>query len=118
MNPTKIDAVTAEFPACPVNGTALLTPITSWAEMYRETQTTGVEFSELWDDSVHEGAAYFFRWLGEPRATVLVIWENDHLTFVECRKAGDVVLSEAESAPIFAEIARAFAGANFARGRR
>lgn len=109
-------AINGGFPVLPVAGSKLLVPIVSWKEMYRETQATGVEFDEFWDESVREGVAYFFRWLGEPRATVLVIWNRDRLTHVECRKLGDVLLSEGEMAPVNAELARLFADANPVHG--
>lgn len=113
MNPKNRDcAITDSFPVPPVTGSKLLVPIVSWEEMYRETQATGVEFDEFWDESVHEGVAYFFRWLGNPRATALVIWDRDRVTRVECRKAGDVLLSESEMVPVNAELARLFADAN------
>jgi len=109
-------AVTGTFPEPPVGGSRLLAPITSWEEMYRESQATGVDFDEFWDESIQEGIAYFFRWLGEPRATVLVIWDRNRLSHVECRKAGDRVLSEGEMAPVNTELARLFSDARFARG--
>jgi hypothetical protein len=52
----------------PIPGTERLVPITSWPEMYIETEATKVEFDLFWYDCVLDGVAYFFRWLGEPRA--------------------------------------------------
>ncbi len=105
------------FPAPPVVGSDLLVPITSWPEMHLETEVTDVEFELFWYDSVNDGAAYFFRWLGEPRSTVLIVWNDDGPTHIECRKMGDVLASDAESAPIITEIARLFGGTNFGRDR-
>jgi hypothetical protein len=64
------------FPSPPIPGTKRLVPITSWPEMYDETTTTKVEFDQSWYDSVVDGVAYFFRRLGEPRATVLIVWDE------------------------------------------
>lgn len=85
--------------------------------MFREETTTGVEFDAFWHESVEQGVAYFFRWLGEPRSTVLVVWDKEGLTHVECRKTGDLYLSTAESMPIIAELGRAFRSAGFASAR-
>ena len=101
------------FPACPVEATERLKPITSWTEIYREAGTTGVEFEEFWDQAVHDGVAYFFSWLGRPRATVLVVWEAGRLTHVECRREGDVQLSVEEAGPIVWEVVHAFQRAGF-----
>jgi hypothetical protein len=110
--------IDGKFPTPPVPGSKILTPITSWEEMYHETLVTGFKFDEFWDESIHEGVAYFFRWLGNPRATVLVIWESDRLTHVEGLKAGGTLLSEAEMVQVNAELARAFAHTSFERGNQ
>lgn len=68
----------------------------------------GVEFDLFWYESVTEGVAYFFRWLSDPRCTVLVVWDNDGPTYVECRKSGDILLSDNESAPILSKVIEAF----------
>ena len=96
------------FPDPPVAGSEQLVPIRTWREMFDEAAITGVEFDEFWNDSVMEGAAYFFRWLGEPRATVLVVWDDSGPEHIECRKAGDEELSEKESEPVIAEVRRLF----------
>ena len=57
------------FPPPPIPGNELLIPITSWEAMYAETRVTGVEFEQFWFDSVQDGVAYFFSWLGDPRAS-------------------------------------------------
>lgn len=98
----------AVFPAPPIARSTLLVPIPSWAEMYWETQMTRVEFDLFWYDSVNDGVAYFFRWLGEPRCTVLVVWNDAGPTHIECRKVGDELASELEAALIVAEIKRLF----------
>jgi hypothetical protein len=76
--------------------------------MYGETTVTGVEFDAHWYESVEAGVAYFFRWMGEPRSTVLAIWDDRGLTHVECRKTGDLLLTSKESTPIVAHVTRAF----------
>jgi hypothetical protein len=106
-----------DFPTPPVVGSELLLPITSWHEMHRETEVTKVEFDLFWYDSVNDGVAYFFRWLGEPRATVLVVWNGNGPTQIECRKIGDLLASDAESAPILAEVSQMFRSAGFGRDR-
>jgi len=106
---------TGIFPSPPVRGGELLVPITSWPKMHRETQTTKVEFDLFWYDSVTDGVAYFFRWLGEPRSTVLVVWNDEGPTHIECRKIGDVLVSAQESASITAEVTAAFRAAGYWR---
>ena len=106
-----------DFPTPPVVGSELLVPITSWHEMHRETEAAKVEFDLFWYDSVNNGAAYFFRWLGEPRSTVLVVWNDDGPTHIECRKVGDLLASDAESATIIAEVTQMFRSASFGRDR-
>jgi hypothetical protein len=107
---TQVDGA---FPPPPVAGTPLLDPIASWAEMHAETKMTGVEFDAVWYDNVEEGVAYFFRWIGEPRATVLVVWDHTGVTFIECRKTGDLLVSESESKRIRDEVIRTFGDAGF-----
>ncbi|MDZ4157720.1 MAG: hypothetical protein U1E09_14290 [Methylococcales bacterium] len=113
----KIDAQDAEangtFPPAPVEGSAHIAPIRSWAEMFQETQITGVEFEEFWYESVEEGVAYFFSWLGNPRCTVLVVWDEKEPTCIECRKVGDQLVTEIEGAPIHAEVTQLFRSAGF-----
>lgn len=101
------------FRPSPIAVSKLLKPITSWAEMHRETKAMAVEFDLFWNDSITEGVAYFFRWLGEPRATVLVVWMDTGPTHIECRKAGDVMLSKAEAVPVVAEVKRLFHKAGY-----
>ena len=108
----------ATFPSPPIAASELLAPITSWPEMFREETITGVEFDAFWYQSVEEGVAYFFRWLGEPRSTVLAIWDGEGFTHVECRKSGDLPLSTAESMPIIEEIARAIRNGGFDSTKR
>lgn len=105
----------AVFPPAPVGASDFLVPITSWPEMFRETEATGVEFDLFWYDKVEEGVAYFFSWLGEPRSTVLVVWDEDGPTHIECRKGNDLLATEAESMPIIAAITHMFRGAGFWR---
>jgi hypothetical protein len=81
--------------------------------MHRETQMTKVEFDLFWYDSVLDGVAYFFRWLGEPRATVLVVWNDAMSMHIECRKSPDVLLSEEESNAIIVEVTHAFRAAGY-----
>ena len=106
----------ATFPPPPVAASELLVPITSWPEMFQETEITKVEFDLFWYESVNEGVAYFFRWLGEPRAAVLVVYTDEGPTHIECRKTGDELLSPAESEPIVAVITQLFRNAGSSHG--
>jgi hypothetical protein len=64
MKPRIADSRTDDtFPPPPVEGSELLVPITSWTEMFFETEITNVEFDEFWDNRVEEGVAYFFCWM-------------------------------------------------------
>ena len=72
-----VDIEERDFPFSANCGQRLLVPIGTWLEMLRETEITKVEFDVFWFDSVKDGVAYFFRWLGEPRSTILVVWNND-----------------------------------------
>lgn len=83
--------------------------------MYRETEITGVEFDLFWYDSVEAGAAYFFRWIGEPRFTVLVVWNDEGPAHIECRKIGDLLASATESLPIIETVTQLFRDAGFGR---
>ena len=103
------------FPPPPITGSSLLVPITSWQEMHQETEITKVEFDLFWYDRVNDGMAYFFRWLGESRSTVLVVWSAGGPTHIECRKVGDVPTSDVESMPIVAEVTYLFRSAGFWR---
>ena len=104
------------FPPSPVSARELLVPIASWPEMHQESKSTKVEFDLFWYDSVRDGVAYFFRWLGEPRCTVLVVWDDDGPTHIECRTIGDRLVAEQNCLPIIAEITQAFRDAGFWQG--
>lgn len=47
------------FPPPPVKASELLVPITTWSEMFRETEFTGIDFNEFWYDSVEDGMGLF-----------------------------------------------------------
>jgi hypothetical protein len=101
------------FPSPPVNGNDLLVPITTWVEMFRETQATGIELEEFWLEHVEVGVAYFFRWLGIPRSTVLVVWDDEGPTYIESRTLGDSLVNALESELITAEVTKSFRDAGF-----
>jgi hypothetical protein len=84
--------------------------------MLRERAVTSVEFDLFWYKAVENGVAYFFSWLGEPRSTVLVVWNDEKPTHIECRKVSDLEMSETETPPILTEITQMFRGAGFWRG--
>ena len=101
------------FPPPPVKGSKLIRPITTWPDVFREAKVTGIIVDDFWHDSVEDGVAYFFRWLGEPRATVLAIWNDVMPTHIECRKNGDLPLTLEESERIVAEVTLLFRNAGF-----
>lgn len=109
-------AVTGTFPSPPTGSSEFLIPISSWVDMFLETQVTNVEFDQFWYESIEEGVAYFFKWLGQPRSTVLVVWTDEGPTHIECRKVGDVPASDADSEPIIEEITQLFRDAGYWRG--
>lgn len=82
--------------------------------MWEEIPVTGVEFDAHWLDLVESRVAYFFRWTGTPRATVLVVWSDDEIRYVECRGQGDRKLCSTESLEIVVELHRLFVEAGFA----
>jgi hypothetical protein len=103
------DSVDKPFPPAPMSASARLRPLDSWQSIYREAQVTGIEFDAFWYEAAADGICYFFSWLGEPRSTVLVILDEERVTHVECRKVGDLLMTDAETAPILAELADSFA---------
>lgn len=113
MKRRPIDTKENTFPPSSIVASYQLTPITSWPDMFHEAKLTGIEFDSFWYESVGEGAAYFFRWLGKPRSTVLVVWEDDGPTHIECRTFGDQLASTAESEPIVAEVMSLFYEAGY-----
>ncbi len=104
------------LPLPPIAGSERLVPITSWAEMYSEIQVTGVEFDEFWYESVEEGVAYFFRWIESPRSTILVVWDSDRPTHIECRTIGDILVPDKDAEPMQAEVVHLFRSAGYWQG--
>jgi hypothetical protein len=102
-----------DFPPPPIPGNDLLIPITSWEAMYADTQVTGVVFEQFWYDSVQEGVAYFFRWQGEPRATVLIVWTDEGLTHIESRTFDDQEITGDDSKAVIASIIVQFREAGY-----
>ena len=101
------------FPACPVTGSSLLKPISCWTQMTAEFRSIEIEYDTFWDESVHDGVAYFFRWFGEPSAIVLAVFDDRNLTHVEARKIGDIELSKIEISPIMQAVIGQFASAGY-----
>jgi hypothetical protein len=109
MQPTPNDTRTdSTFPPPPIKGSRQLVPIASWHDMFREKQITGVEFDAYWYEGVEAGVVYFFSWLGSPRSTVLVVWDGQRPTHIECRTLGAAPVSDREAEPILAEITQLF----------
>lgn len=109
------DSVDVPFPPPPIEASDFLLPITSWEDMFIEMRITGVDFDAFWDESIEEGVAYFFRWVGSPRATVLVVWDDEQPTHIECRTCGDRQISDDEAQPIIDDVVRLFHEAGFWR---
>lgn len=112
-NDTRTDC---NFPPPPIKGSRRLVPITSWPEMLREKEITGVEFDEYWYEGVLAGVVFFFRWLDGPRATVLVVWDGQAPKHIECRSLGAALVSGRDAEPILAEVTRLFREAGAWRG--
>ena len=102
-----------KLPRSPIQHTASLRPLTSLAALRREEKVTGVEFPVCWLESIADDIASVFAWLGKPRATVMVIRSGRELTFIECRKHADKVLTPDEAAPIMKELFEAFRVAGY-----
>lgn len=111
----RYDKVDVPFPPPPIEATEFLTPVTSWEDMFIEMRTTSVDFDAFWDESVEDGVAYFFRWTGLPRATVLVVWDDEQPTHIECRTYGEVLLSGEQASEIVAEVVAQFCKSGFWR---
>lgn len=101
------------FPLPPIIGNTQLVPIRSWYEMYLETLVTGVEFDNFWFESVADEVAYFFRWPGNPRSTILTIWSGEKLVFIECRTLSDVLVEGEALEPIQSMVIKAFQQAGY-----
>lgn len=76
--------------------------------MYAEMQITGVEFEQFWFESVEDGVAYFFRWLVNLRATILIVWTDDGPTHIECRTLGDQEVADDESRGVISTVVMQF----------
>ena len=96
------------FPPPPVKGSKLLVPITTRAEMFCEIKVTSVQCDGFWKKNVDDGVAYFFRWMGKPRATVLVIWGHAKNIYIECRKIGNLPVTGKEFKIVYAEVIKLF----------
>jgi hypothetical protein len=99
-----------EFPVPPIPASPALQPIRRWSDMEAEARVTGVQFDAFWDACVGDEIAYFFRWLGRTRATVLVVFEADGPIFIEVRQAPDVEVAGRDAEPVLDEVLRLFHG--------
>lgn len=101
--------LTGVFPHPPIEGDRTLVPIRTWLQMHHEAKETQVEFEYFWYEHVYCEVAYFFSWVGgDVRATVLVVWDCDGPTYIECRKLPDTLMDDEECAPIVNHVIRAF----------
>ena len=103
------------FPESPIAATDLLIPITSWDGMVCESRITGAELDSFWHERVVDGVCYLYRWLGKPRATVWVIYDDDALRFIECRTLRGRLVPRAEAEPIICEVVKRYRAAGFWR---
>ena len=109
------------FPPPPIVGSDQLVPITTKTGMLEEMLVSGAEFDDFWNESVEENVAYFFKWLGEFRATVLVVWGDEGPTHIESVKAGSLSLTDEERQSVRDEVTRLFqeaAGKDIMAGAR
>ena len=106
--PTNVSRGRDGFPDAPIPGSPLLVPITCWAGMVCEIRITNVVIDSFWIESIKDGVCYFFRWLGHPRSTVLVVYDVTEITHVECHTLGDCPLSFAEAQDAVYEVLRLF----------
>lgn len=107
------DGADREFPPSPVPPSPVLRPLDAWICVYEECRAMGVAFDAFWYEAVAEGVCYFYRWLGHPRASVLVVFDEKLVKHIECRRKDGAELSADESAPIVAHVAQAFAKAGY-----
>ena len=101
------------FPAWALDRTDDLVSIASWRDLHAETEVTGVEIDQFWCESIDDGVAYFFKWLGEPRATVLAVAGEQSLTFVECRQSWDKPVGQLAATEVVSTVVKAFGRAGF-----
>ena len=106
--PTNVSRGRDGFPDAPIPGSPLLVPITCWAGMVCEIRITNVVIDSFWIESIKDGVCYFFRWLGHPRSTVLVVYGADDIAKIECRTLGDCPVSFTEAQYAVLEVLRLF----------
>lgn len=105
------------FPASPVSATSLLTPLGSPPAIRDDSLATGIPFDSFWIESILEGVAYFYAWHGHPLATVLVVFADESINWIEVRGEGDTELSQEQSKPIISYVLARFRQAGFRLGR-
>lgn len=114
-SPAELD-LTGVFPPPPIEGDRTLVPIGNWLQMYHEAIATQVEFEYFWFEQVCCEVAYFFSWFSsDVRATVLVVWDCDGPTYIECRKLPDTLVDDHERALIVNHVVHAFWAAGLIR---
>ena len=105
--------VIESIPPSPIVGTRRLVPITSWSALTHECKITGVVIDLFWCESLVEGVCYFFRWVGKRRATVLTVFSDGVLDFVECRTTGDRLIPACDAMDIIYEVSACFMRSGF-----
>jgi hypothetical protein len=102
-------ALSKPFPALPVKGTDLLTPITSAEDLLREHKEMEMVLDNFWMLSVVGwNTAYFFRWSGEISALVLVIFGRSRLTHIECLTRGGSPVPTPQRSTILSSVVQSF----------
>jgi hypothetical protein len=98
------DTADNPFPSPPFAQTELLSPICAWSDMVDEMLATGIDFDEHWYSCVMDQVAYFYRWNGSMRATVLVVFNTEAIVYIEARRFDDQLVPEGERLLIVDEI--------------
>jgi hypothetical protein len=102
-------ALSKSFPVPPIQGTDLLIPIASAEDLLREHKEMEIVFDNCWMSGVISwNTAYFFRWSGEIPAVVLVIFERNRLTHIECLTRGGSPVPTPQRSTILSSVVQSF----------
>jgi len=88
------------FPPSPLPTHSLMQPLSSAFAIAEDAEEMSFTFESWWVERVYEGVAYFFRWTGNTRATVLLVIDRDRVTHVECQGCGGTKIEGSEFQPI------------------
>lgn len=84
-------AADSPFPRSPIAESEHIRPLDTWAQIHRECQPFGLELDAFWYEAVRDGICYLFCWVGPSPAIVLVVLEDNEITWIESKvlKPGD-----------------------------